>query len=108
MVDLKTAVRDVRETLVAELADDLLAIYLFGAASRGEFVPGRSDVDFLLVVDPQMPVLAARNAFRPLWGRHGDIKGQQGLICDLIASTSLWKSCSDDIFFRLQRYLVLP
>jgi hypothetical protein len=75
MVDLKTAVRDVRDTLVAELADDLLAIYLFGAASRRDFVPGRSDVNFLLVVDPVMRLLAARNAFRPLWGRHSELLG---------------------------------
>jgi hypothetical protein len=75
MVDLKAAVRDVRDTLVAELGEHLLAIYLFGAASRGEYVPGRSDVNLLLVVDPVMPLLATRNAFRPLWGRHSEVMG---------------------------------
>jgi predicted nucleotidyltransferase len=73
MVDLKTVVKDVRDTLVADLGEHLLALYLFGSAARGEYVPGRSDVDLLLVVDPRMPLVAARETFRTVWGRHAEV-----------------------------------
>lgn len=80
MIDLKAVVKEVRDTLVAELGQHLLALYLFGSAARGEYVPRRSDVDLLLVVDPAMPLVAGRNAFRPLWGRHAGVLGHGPLV----------------------------
>lgn len=80
MVDLKAVVTDVRDTLADELGEHLLALYLFGSAARGEFVAGRSDVDWLLVVDPTMPFAAARGAFRSLWRRHADVLGHGPLV----------------------------
>jgi predicted nucleotidyltransferase len=80
MADLRATVRDVRDTLATELGEHLLALYLFGSASRGQYVPGRSDIDLLLVVDPAMPLVAARNAFRPLWKRHADVLGHGPLV----------------------------
>ena len=80
MVDLKAVITDVRDTLVAELGDHLSTLYLFGSAAREAYVPGRSDIDLLLIVNPEMPLVAARNAFRPLWKRHADALGRGPLV----------------------------
>jgi hypothetical protein len=95
MVDLKAVIIDVRDTLVAGLGEHLLALYLFGSVARGEYVSGRSDLDLLLVVDPTMPLVAARNAFRPLWGRHADVLGHGPLVAtpnDLALHLALFPS----------------
>ena len=95
MVDLKTVVTEVRDALVSELGEHLLALYLFGSVARGEYVPGRSDVDLLLVVDPKMPLVAARNVFRPLWKRHAEALGHGPLIAtpdDLALHMALFPS----------------
>lgn len=73
MSDLKTVVVELRDTLTAELGAHVLALYLIGSAARGSFVPGRSDIDLLLVVDADMPLADARRAFRPLVQRYGEL-----------------------------------
>lgn len=95
MIDLKTVVGDVRNTLVSELGEHLLALYLFGSTARGQYVPGRSDVDFLLIVHPDLPLVAARNAFRPLWNRYADVLGHGPLVAaptDLALHLTLFPS----------------
>ncbi len=95
VVDLKAIVTEVRDTLVAELSEHLLALYLFGSVARGQFVPNRSDIDLLLVVDPAMPLVAARNAFRPLWKRYADTLGHGPLVAtpnDLALHLALFPS----------------
>lgn len=80
MLDLKAIVTDVRDTLVSELGEGLLTLYLFGSAARGQYVPGRSDVDWLLIVDPSLPLDAARQVFRPLWNRYASVLGHGPLV----------------------------
>jgi predicted nucleotidyltransferase len=80
VVDLKAVVTDVRDTLVAELDEYLLSLYLFGSAARGQHAPGRSDIDLLLVVAPAMPLAAARSAYRSLWQRYADTLGHGPLV----------------------------
>ncbi len=80
MLSLKAIVGEVRRALIAELGDHLRALYLFGPTAQGRYVPGRSDVDLLLVVDPAMPLIAARNAFRPLWEQFADVLGRGPLV----------------------------
>ncbi len=80
MADLKAVVQDVRDTLAAGLGERMLALYLFGSAARGQYVPGRSDVDLLLVVSPDMPLATARDAFRSLWARHAAVLGHGPLL----------------------------
>jgi predicted nucleotidyltransferase len=95
MVDLKTVIKELRDTLIGELGDHLLALYLFGSAARGRYVPGRSDIDLLLVVDPAMPLVAARHVFRSLWARHADAIGHGPLIAtpeDLALHLTLFPS----------------
>ena len=95
MVDLKTVVGDVRNTLVTELGEGLLTLYLFGSTARGEYAPGRSDVDWLLIVDPSLPLVDARNAFRPLWNRYADVLGHGPLVAtptDLALHLALFPS----------------
>jgi hypothetical protein len=63
--------------------------------ARGAYVPGRSDVDLLLVVDPEMPLIVARNVFRLLWKRHGEALGHGPLIAtpdDLALHMALFPS----------------
>jgi hypothetical protein len=106
MVDLKVVVTEVRDTLVNELGEHLLALYLFGSVARGEYVPGRSDVDLLLVVDPEMPLVAARNVFRPLWKRHGEALGHGPLIAtpdDLALHMALFPSLHRVLFSDARR-----
>jgi predicted nucleotidyltransferase len=107
MVDLVAVVADVRDTLVAELGEYLLALYLFGSAARGEYVPGRSDIDLLLVVDPAMPLVAARNAFRPLWGRHADALGHGPLVAtpdDLVLHLALFPALHRALLADARRF----
>jgi predicted nucleotidyltransferase len=73
MADLKTVVVELRDTLTTQLGEHVLALYLTGSAARGSFVPGRSDIDLLLVVDPDMQLADARRAFRPLVQRYGEL-----------------------------------
>jgi hypothetical protein len=106
MVDLKVVVTEVRDTLVNELGEHLLALYLFGSVARGEYVPGRSDVDLLLVVDPEMPLVAARNVFRPLWKRHAEALGHGPLIAtpdDLALHMALFPSLHRVLFSDARR-----
>jgi predicted nucleotidyltransferase len=107
MVDLVTVVKDVHHTLVAELDPYLLALYLFGSAARGEYVPGRSDVDLLLIVDPAMPLLAARNAFRPLWQRYADVLGHGPLVTtpdDLVLHLELFPALHHALLADARRF----
>jgi hypothetical protein len=93
--DLKVIVTQVRDTLVAELGEHLLALYLFGSAARGQYVRGRSDIDLLLVVDPSMPLIVARNVFRPIWQRHASALGHGPLVAtpdDLALHLALFPS----------------
>ena len=80
MVDVQEVVADVRDTLVAGLGDHLSTLYLFGSAAREEYVHGRSDVDLLSIIDPEMPLIAARNTFRLVWKRHADALGHGPLV----------------------------
>jgi hypothetical protein len=75
MSDLQTVIQKVQDTLPAELGDNLLAVYLFGSAARGTYVPDASDLDLLLVGRSGMTLASARAAFRPLWGRHAALLG---------------------------------
>jgi predicted nucleotidyltransferase len=72
MADLRSVVVGLRDTLTAQLGEHVLALYLIGSAARGSFVSGRSDIDLLLVADPDMPLADARRAFRPLVQRYGE------------------------------------
>jgi predicted nucleotidyltransferase len=95
MADLQAVIQEIRDTLIADLGDHLLALYLFGSAARGQYVPGRSDIDLLLVVDPAMPLVAARHVFRSLWARHADTIGHGPLIAtpeDLALHLTLFPS----------------
>jgi hypothetical protein len=95
MLDLKAVVTDVRNALVNGLGQRLLALYLFGSTARGEYVPGRSDVDWLLVVDPGLPLAAARDVFRPLWNRYANVLGHGPLVAtpqDLVLHLALFPS----------------
>ncbi|NQS97799.1 MAG: nucleotidyltransferase domain-containing protein [candidate division Zixibacteria bacterium] len=38
-------------TLVRELQPALTSVYLFGSAARDEYIPGRSDLNLLLIFD---------------------------------------------------------
>jgi hypothetical protein len=69
----KAIVAEACEGLVNDLGSDLASVYLFGSLARGDFEPGRSDIDLLLVVDPSMPLVSARDAFRPLWRENAHI-----------------------------------
>lgn len=51
MDDPHARVRELGELLRQELGDELLGLYLFGSLAVGGFVPGRSDIDLLAVVD---------------------------------------------------------
>jgi hypothetical protein len=107
MVGLKAVVTDVRDTLLAELGEGLLALYLFGSAARGQYVPGRSDVDLLLVVDPAMPLVAAREAFRPLWERHATALGHGPLVAtpdDLTLHLKLFPSLHRALLADARRF----
>jgi hypothetical protein len=95
MIDPGTVIAEARDIFVAELGTDLTSLYLFGSAARGDYVPGRSDIDLLLVVDPSIPLVAARDAFLPLWQRHGDILGHGPLVAtqeDLMLHMALFPS----------------
>ena len=50
MDDPRARVRELGELLRQELGDELLGLYLFGSLAVGGFVPGRSDIDLLTVV----------------------------------------------------------
>jgi hypothetical protein len=39
----------------AVLADRLTGLYIFGSLASGDFVPGRSDIDFLAVTESELP-----------------------------------------------------
>jgi predicted nucleotidyltransferase len=80
MVDVRAVVKEVRDTLVTGLGAHLQALYLFGSAARGQYVPGRSDIDLLLVVDPVTPLLAVRELYRSLWERHAAALGHGPLV----------------------------
>jgi hypothetical protein len=58
--------QSVRDALIAELGDDVVAIYLYGSALTDEFVPGRSDLDVVTVIRTWLPVSAARAAIERL------------------------------------------
>lgn len=51
MDEPRARVRELGELLRQELGDELLGLYLFGSLAVGGFVPGRSDVDLLAVVE---------------------------------------------------------
>jgi hypothetical protein len=95
MIDPRTVVAEARDSFVAELGNDLTSLYLFGSAARGDYVPGRSDIDLLLVVDPLMPLVAARDAFLPLWERQAGTLGHGPLVAtreDLALHMALFPS----------------
>ena len=107
MIDLVAVVKDVHDALVAELGEHLQALYLFGSAARGAYVPGRSDIDLLLVVDPAMPLVAARKAFRPLWERHADVLGHGPLVAtpdDLVLHLLLFPSLHRNLLAGARRF----
>ena len=100
MADLQAIVAELRDTLVSELGDDLRALYLFGPAARGVYVPGRSDVDLLLLVAPEMPLALAREAFYPLWERHAARLGHGPLLAtpdDLALHLALFPALHRDL-----------
>jgi len=107
MTDLRVVVKDVRDTLTAGLGEHLLALYLFGSAARGQYVSGRSDVDLLLVVGPDMPLAAARRVFRPLWARHADVLGHGPLVAtpaDLALHLTLFPSLHRALHAEARRF----
>jgi hypothetical protein len=75
MTDPQAVADAIRQALTAKLGDHLLALYLFGSAACDAYVPGRSDIDLLLVVDPALPLFGVRDGFRPLWLQHADALG---------------------------------
>jgi predicted nucleotidyltransferase len=95
MDDLKMVVREVRRQLVDRLGAHLQALYLFGSAARGQYVSGRSDVDLLLIVDPNMRLPSARDAFRPLFEQYASILGHGPMLAtveDLALHLALFPS----------------
>jgi hypothetical protein len=48
--ETKSKLDALRTTLVERLGDDLVAIVAYGSAVRGGYVPGRSDVDLIVVL----------------------------------------------------------
>ncbi len=73
MTTLKSVIVQVRDALVNELGERLIAFYLYGSASRGEYVPGRSDVNLLLVINPSVRLATVRKAFRPVWDEYAHV-----------------------------------
>ena len=71
--EVQTKLDTLRDDLVAGLGDKLAAIVAFGSAVRGGYVPGRSDVDLIVVLEEDdrelletigPPLLLARTSAR--------------------------------------------
>jgi predicted nucleotidyltransferase len=110
MLDLKAIVADVRNTLVSELGQGLLTLYLFGSTARGQYVPGRSDVDWLMVVDPNLPLATAREVFRPLWNRYASVLGHGPLVAtpaDLALHLALFPALHRALVADARRFIGL-
>jgi hypothetical protein len=75
LLDLPEDVREVLEKYLTQLKkdwhDDLEAVLLFGSAARGDFISGRSNINFLLMVR-RLPVDVLQRAGRlhRQWGKH--------------------------------------
>jgi predicted nucleotidyltransferase len=68
-------INQVLEGLLAEvqavLGERLVGLYLYGSLASGDFVPGRSDIDFVVVTEGEIParmVLALEAMHNRLWG----------------------------------------
>ena len=109
MVDLKAIIADVRDTLAAELSNYLSTLYLFGPAAREEYVHGSSDIDLLLIVSPEMPLVAARHAFRPGEWNSLEIKAEDNqftIWLNGVQTVDTTDEMSDKGFFGLQLHSI--
>ena len=58
---------------------------VFGSAATGEFVPGKSDIDFLVIFDrPE-----GTNAFRQYFGFRGELEQLYGCDIDLVCTNAM-------------------
>lgn len=87
--DLETAVQALTTTLSAALGDDLVSLLIYGSAARGNHVPGRSDVNVLIVV---------RDASAATLGRAAQALNDWVAVAraaPLIQSEADWKASAD-------------
>ncbi len=75
------AIEAVLSAMRSELADDLLAVYLFGSLSDGTYQAGQSDVNLLAIVEHQSMIHETRQALKAdTWPTYGHILKQTPLL----------------------------
>lgn len=53
-ITVQETLQALREGILSVLADRLTGLYIFGSFASGDFVPGRSDIDFLAVTEGEL------------------------------------------------------
>jgi predicted nucleotidyltransferase len=89
MGDPREAAADVSHRLAAAFGARLRSVLLYGSAARGEYVPGRSDLNVLVLLDAIEPaqLAAAAPQCREVLERHGALP--------LLMSRGDWARASD-------------
>jgi hypothetical protein len=54
LIKVQETLQALREGILSVLADRLTGLYIFGSLASGDFVPGRSDIDFLAVTEGEL------------------------------------------------------